>query len=76
MEYLCKLAAHGIALGKGLEWKLTGTDPLGYVERMLCGDPVKHERERHAYLWGGKVGDCGRKRRYHWKQSWKRRHID
>ena len=54
VEHLCKLAAHGIALGKGLGLELTGAEALGYAGQMLCGDPVKHKRERHADLWGRK----------------------
>ena len=51
MEHLCKLAAHGVALGRGLGLELTGAEALGYAGQMLCGDPAKHKRERHADLW-------------------------
>lgn len=54
VEHICKLAAHGIALGKGLGLELTGAESLGYAGQMLCGDPEKHKRERHADLWGRK----------------------
>lgn len=54
VEHLCKLAAHGIALGKGLGLELTGAEALGYAGQMLYGNPAKHKRERHADLWGRK----------------------
>lgn len=54
VDHLCKLAAHGIALGKRFGLELTGAEALGYAGQMLCGDPAKHKRERHADLWGRK----------------------
>lgn len=47
VEHLCKSEAHDIVLGKGFGLELTGTESLDYVGQMLCGDPIKHKKERY-----------------------------
>ena len=56
IEHVCALAAHGIALGEKAGLQLTGTEALGYVCQMLCGNPARHFVERHNDLWQRRSG--------------------